>query len=157
MCVCVYKIHFHNFIYIYIQCLSYTSGGPMQNCVTGWGGGGGGVGCSWDERMDETHLSMFHSVSNRAHGKRSRSISSVHSDFFVCLFFLMQETAWRSRYMIWLTFYVESVKAHRIKIIDHSCFHNSWSTSKTKLKRTPLRGRGPLMFRGPYAACVFCV
>ncbi len=39
-------------------------------------------------RMDETHLSMFHSVSNRAGGKRSRnSISSAASISSVFLFF----------------------------------------------------------------------
>ncbi len=43
--------------------------GTLRKTVSGGGGGGG---------MDETHLSMFHSVSNRARGKRSRnSISSV--------------------------------------------------------------------------------
>ncbi len=31
-------------------------------------------------------------------------------------------------------FYIESVTAHRIKINDHSCFHNSWPNSKSKLK-----------------------
>ncbi len=37
----------------------------------------GGVSRGY-ERMDEKHLSMFHSVSNRARGKRSRnSVSSV--------------------------------------------------------------------------------
>ncbi len=47
----------------------------MQNCVTVEEGGGG-------ERIDETHLSAFHSISNRAHGKRLRnSISSVVRDF----------------------------------------------------------------------------
>ncbi len=58
-----------------MQCRSYTSGGPTQNCV---GGGGGG--------MDETHLSVFHSVSNRARGKRSRnsisSVAHISSHFF---------------------------------------------------------------------------
>ncbi len=52
-------------------------------------------------------------------------------------------------------YYVERVTAHRIKINYHSCFHNSWPNSK-KIK-TSLRARGPLVFRGPYAACVFCV
>ncbi len=43
--------------------------GALRKTVSG---GGGGV------RMDETHLSMFHSISNRARGKRSRnSISSA--------------------------------------------------------------------------------
>ncbi len=40
------------------------------------------------ERMDETHLSVFHSVSNRAHGKRSRnSISSASRYAFNSFFF----------------------------------------------------------------------
>ncbi len=30
-------------------------------------------------------------------------------------------------------FYIESVTVHRIKRNDHSCFHNSWPNSKTKL------------------------
>ncbi len=45
--------------------------------------------------------------------------------FFFCL---MQETVLRSRYMIWLSFYLERVRAHRIKIIYHSCLHNHWPT-----------------------------
>ncbi len=36
------------------------------------------LGGFWDKRMGETHLSVFHSVSNRVHGKRSRNnISSA--------------------------------------------------------------------------------
>ncbi len=31
-------------------------------------------------------------------------------------------------------FYIESVTAQRIKRNDHSCFHNSWPNSKSKLK-----------------------
>ncbi len=31
-------------------------------------------------------------------------------------------------------FYIESMTAHRSKINDHSCFHNSWPNSKSKLK-----------------------
>ncbi len=55
-------------------------------------------------------------------------------------------------------FYIESVTAHRIRRNDHSCFHNSWPNSKTKLKlKHLLEQGGPLLFRGPYAACVFCV
>ncbi len=52
--------------------------GALRKDVS-WGVGGVG-------RMDETHLPVFHSVSNRARGKRSRnSISSaarVSSSFF---------------------------------------------------------------------------
>ncbi len=57
--------------------------GALCKTVSGGGGGGGGGG---GVRMDETHLSVFHSVSNRARGKRSRnSISSaarISSRFF---------------------------------------------------------------------------
>ncbi len=53
-------------------------------------------------------------------------------------------------------FYIERVTAHRIKINDHSCFHNRLPNSKTKLKLKHLWEQGgPLVFRGPYAACVF--
>ncbi len=55
--------------------------GALRKTVSGWGGG---------MRMDEMHLSVFHSVSNRAHGKRSRnSISSaarISSRFFFFFF-----------------------------------------------------------------------
>ncbi len=46
----------------------------MQNCVTG----------GWDERIDETHFSTFHSILNHAHGKHSRNCIS----FAVLFFFL---------------------------------------------------------------------
>ncbi len=71
--------------------------------------------------------------------------------------FFMQETVRCSRYMIWLTFYVERVTAHHIKIMYHSCFHNRWPTSKTKPKWKYRWDQGPLVFCGPYTACVFCV
>ncbi len=46
---------------------------------TGWGGGG------WNERMDETHLFIFHSVSNRARGKRSSllRLRTLSTHFFL--------------------------------------------------------------------------
>ncbi len=81
--------------------------------------------------MDETHLSVFHSVSNRAHGKHSRKslprlgTLSTRFFFFDCTTFTLQDLT---------DFYVERVTAHRIKRNDHSCFHNSWPNSKTKLK-----------------------
>ncbi len=54
----------------------------------------------------------------------------------------MQETVRRLRYMIWLTFYVERVRAHRIKIIDHSGFHNLLANFKNETKmKTSLRPR----------------
>ncbi len=47
-------------------------------------------------------------------------------------------------------FYVERVTAHRIKINDHSCFHNRLPNSKTKLKLKHLWEQGgPLCFGGP--------
>ncbi len=55
-------------------------------------------------------------------------------------------------------FYVERVTAHRIQINDNSCFHNLWPNSKTKLTLKHLWEQdGPLVFQGPYTACVFCV
>ncbi len=83
--------------------------------------------------MDETHLSVCHSVSNRAHAKRSENrISSTSrctfnsfSFFFVrakdCMTFTLHDLA---------DFYEESVTVHRVKINDHSCFHNCWPYSK---------------------------
>ncbi len=77
--------------------------------------------------MDATQLSVFHSVSNHAHGKRS-------SLQLLCT--LSKKNFFRARdYMIFtlhdLTdFYVEGVTAHCIKITDH----NLWPNSKTKLK-----------------------
>ncbi len=50
-------------------------------------------------RMNEMHFSVFHLVSNRAHGKRSRnSLFRCSVRFF--FFFLKQETVRHSRYMI---------------------------------------------------------
>ncbi len=56
----------------------------------------------------------------------------------------MQETVRRSRYMIWLTIYVERVTAHHIKLIDHSWFHNHLPTSKTKLNENLFESKGAL-------------
>ncbi len=53
-------------------------------------------------------------------------------------------------------FFVERVTVHRIKRNDHSCFHNLWPNSKTKLKWKHLWEQGALVFQRPYAACVFC-
>ncbi len=97
-----------------------------------WGPYGGVLG--W--KNDQTHLSVFHSVSI-AESARETYFPQLSTLFF----YLMQETVRRSRY-VWLTFYVEKVRAHRIKIIDHSCFHNRWSTAKTKLKWKPLWEQG---------------
>ncbi len=86
--------------------------------------------------MDETYLSVFHSVSNRAHGKRSRN-SLFHGSYaFNSFFFFFSQTGDCTTFTLHdLTdFYVERVTAHRIKINYHSCFHNSWPNSKTKLK-----------------------
>ncbi len=94
--------------------------------------------------MEETHLSVFHSVSNRAHGRPRKSISSVRFQlvFFVrardCMTFTLHDLA---------DFYVESVTAHCIKINDHSCFHNRWPNWKTKLKLKHLWEQG--CFGGP--------
>ncbi len=52
-------------------------------------------------------------------------------------------------------FYIERVTAHGIKIIDHSCFHNHWPASKTKLNENISESKGAPWCLGP--ACVFCV
>ncbi len=53
-------------------------------------------------------------------------------------------------------FYVERVTAQRIKINDHSCFHNLWPNSKTKLKiKTSLGARGsPGVSGAQYSLCI---
>ncbi len=80
--------------------------------------------------MDETHLSVFHSVSNRARGRHSRNtISSRYAFFFFFFFFQTRDCTTFTLH----DFYVERVTAHSIKINYHSCFHNSWPNSKTKL------------------------
>ncbi len=97
------------------------------------GGGGGG----WCWGMDETYLSVLHSVSNRA-----RETVSLRGKLSTRIFFFFLN---KRLYDIQVTrFYIESVTAHRIKRNDHSCFHNSWPNSKSKLKlKTSLRARGP--------------
>ncbi len=89
------------------------------------------------ERMDETHLSVFHSVSNRAH-----SLPRAAWYPFNCFFFFSNKRLTFTLHDL-TDFYVERVTAHRIKRNDHSCFHNSWPNSKTKQIKTSLRARGP--------------
>ncbi len=62
----------------------------------------GNVVIGMKEWMKLTHLSVFHSISNRAHEKRSRnSISSAAQDAFNTFFFCHeQETVRHPRYMI---------------------------------------------------------
>ncbi len=106
--------------------------------------------CGWDERMDATQLSVFHFVSNHTCEKRS-SLSQLctlsNLGFFRardCMIFTLHDLA---------DFYVERVTAHSIKINYHSCFHNLWPNSKTKLKLKHIWEQGgPLVFWGPYAA-----
>ncbi len=68
--------------------------------------------CGWEERMDATQ-SVFHFVSNHAHGKRSSlsQLCTLSNLFFFrardCMIFTLHDFA---------DFYVESVTAHRIKI-----------------------------------------
>ncbi len=91
---------------------------------------------------------MFHSVSNRAHGKRSRNSlfrGSVH--FRLVFFFFLYDirVAWFDWFLR-----IERVTAHRIIINDHSCFHNSWTNSKRKLNYNIFESKGaPWCFRGP--------
>ncbi len=78
--------------------------------------------------MDKTHLFVFHSVSNWAHGTCSiNSTSSAAQYAFKLFFFFVRArdcTTFTSHDLT--DFYVESVTAHHIKINYHSCFHNRW-------------------------------
>ncbi len=79
------------------------------------------------ERKDETHLSVFHSVSNR------NSISSSARNAFNSVFFgLMQDCTTFTLHDL-TDFYVERETAHRIKSNDRSCFHDRWPNSITKI------------------------
>ncbi len=64
------------------------------------------------ERMDETHLSAFHPVSNRAHGKRLRNCRLYLPEFFFLSHARDNDFD--------LYDHVERVTAHRFKIIDNS-------------------------------------
>ncbi len=89
-------------------------------------------------RIDETHLSVFHSVSDCARGRCSRSSIVRARDWAT---FTLHDLA---------DLYVESVTAHHIKRNDHSCFQNRWPKLKTELKLKHLWEQGgPLVFRGP--------
>ncbi len=107
------------------------------------------------ERMDEMHLSVFHSVSNHARGKRSRNSISSAARYTLSTFFFFFKVRAKDRATFTLHDLadflrsLERVTAHRNKINEHSCFHNRWPKSKTKIK-TYLRARGaPWCFGGP--------
>ncbi len=76
--------------------------------------------------MNETHLYVLHSFSNRARGRRSRNSisSSVH---FQSMFLFRLEPLSRDCTTFTLhdltNLYVERMTAHCIKINDHSCLH----------------------------------
>ncbi len=78
--------------------------------------------------MDAMHLSVFHSVSQKA------LISSAAPYAFNSFFFSRARDCTIFTLHSLTDFYIERVTAHRIKIYDHSCFHNLWPNSKTKLK-----------------------
>ncbi len=93
--------------------------------------------------MDETHLSVFHSVSNRARGRRTRnSVSSRYVQLVFCFFSQTRDcTTFTLHYLT--DFYVDSVTAHRIKeTIIHVFTTAQNSKNDTKIK-TSLRARGP--------------
>ncbi len=96
----------------------------------------------------------FHSISNRAYESARETVFLPGFRIFFlshardCMTFTLHDLT---------DFLRRKGTAQRINIIDHSCFHNHWPTSKMKLHETSLRARGPLVFRGPYAACILCV
>ncbi len=67
------------------------------------------------EWMKLTHLSVFHSVSNRAHGKRSRnSVSSAARYAFNSFFLSQASNCTTSTLHEFTNFYVERVTAHKL-------------------------------------------
>ncbi len=98
--------------------------------------------------MDETHLSTFHSISNSAQEKRSKnSISSPVR--FVLFFFHARDCTMFTLHNL-TDFLRREGTANHIKIIGHSCFHNHWPTSKTKLNENLFESKGtPWCFGGP--------
>ncbi len=83
----------------------------------------------------ETTLSTIHSISNSAHGKCSRNNSFRSKVCFRLFFFWSQARDCATFTLHDLTdIYVERVTVACIKIHFHSCFHNRWPSSKTKLK-----------------------
>ncbi len=112
----------------------------------GWWCAGVCVGvCGWDERMDATHLSVFHCVESCS-WKMLISFAAPYT--FDSFSFLSKRL--NDIHVTWFDwFYVERVTAHRIKMNDYSCFHNLWPNSKTKLKWKYLWEQGaPWCFGG---------
>ncbi len=99
------------------------------------------------------HLSVFHSVSNRAH-----IISSAAPYAFNAFFVFVRARDCTTFTLHDLTdFCVWSLTAHRwIKINDHSCFHNRWPNSKTKLKWKHL-WEPPGVLGALRSLCILCI
>ncbi len=107
-----------------------------------WGPYGG----SWDEEQIKRICPCFTLSQLR------KALETYFPQLSTLFFYLMQDCTTFTLHGL-TDFYVEKVRAHRIKIIDHSCFHNRWSTAKTKLKWKPLWEQGgPPGVLGPYAA-----
>ncbi len=96
----------------------------MQNCVAGRAGG---VVEEWMKR-----ICPCFTPSRIALAEGARETVSLRGTLSARFFFLFQTRDCRTFAL--QDFYIESVTAHRIKINDHSCFHNSWPNSKSKLK-----------------------
>ncbi len=109
------------------QCRSKTSGGPTQNCVAGRGGGD--LVEEWMKRICPCFTPSRIALAEGARETVSLR-GTLSTRFFFFFFFLTRDC----RTFTLQDFDIESVTAHRIKRNDHSCFHNSWPNSKTKLK-----------------------
>ncbi len=131
------------------QCRSYTSGAlrSVSSVVVVVGG----------VEIDEKHLSVFHSISNRACRKLLRNSISSETRCAFNSFFLSPARDVRIHVTWFDRFYVDWVTAHCIKINDYSCFHNLLPNSKTKLKWKHLWEQGAPGVSGPYTAGVFCI
>ncbi len=95
----------------------------------GWKNGCNAVVCVW------LHLKS----------RSRKALISSAAPYTFNSFFFEKETVWYSRYMIW-----------QRTALKQLIVHVFITSGQTKFK-TSLGARGPLVFRGPYAACVFCV
>ncbi len=123
----------------------------MQNCVAGgwvWGMLGWN---EWMKRIFRVSLRL-ESCSQKVLEKQCLFRGLVH---FRLVFFVRSRDCTTFTLHVLADFYTEMVTTHRTKINDHSCFHNRWPNSKTKLKWKHIWEHG-----GPWcfgALCSLCI
>ncbi len=125
-----------NLNYVVKSCKRYFQSVPILGfwgpyaklCRRPGGGGVGGVE-EWMKRICPCYTPSRIALAEGAQETVSLR-GTLSARFF--LFFVFQTRDCTTSTLQY--FYIESVTAHHIKINDHSCFHNSWPNSKSKLK-----------------------